>query len=157
MIGRVGSPRRQTSGTKQLGGNSGGFLSTLIDQWEELPLFIRNALPALTRLKDFCLSDIFWVGGNQDPVHPCLAGAKFVAVNRRAKSPVQSTARTVWDQPLYILLKRDGSFLCGSCTLQEGVLTIHPHSDRPHGAMQLRNGIDAEVVGQVTAIFRRLS
>lgn len=161
MIGRVGSPRNQTcdevASTKRLGRERGGFLSTLIDQWEELPLFIKNALPTLSRLKDFSLSDIFWVGGNRDPVHPCLAGATFVAVNRRVKTPVQSTARTAWEQPLYILLKRDGSFLCGSCTLQEGVLIVHPHSDKPPSALRLRNRIDAEVIGQVTAIFRRLS
>ena len=161
MIGRGGLPRNRTcddlAGTRRLGGESSGFLSTLIDQWEELPLFLKNALPMFTRLKDFSLSDIFWVGGNRDPVHPCLAGATFVTVNRRAKTPVQSTARTAWEQPLYILLTRDGSFLCGSCTLQENILIVHPHSDRPHSAMRLRNGIDAEVIGQVTAIFRRLS
>jgi hypothetical protein len=161
MIGRVGSPRNQTCdevpSTTRLRRVSGGFLSTLIDQWEELPLFIKNALPTLTRLKHFSLADIFWVGGNQDPVDPCLVGATFVAVNRRAKTPVQSTARTAWEQPLYILLKRDGSYLCGSCTLQQGVLIVHPYSDRPHRALRLRNGIDAEVIGQVTAIVRRLS
>jgi hypothetical protein len=161
MIGRVGSPKNQTcdevASTKRLDRESSGFLSTLIEQWEELPLFIKNALPTLTRLQDFSLSDIFWVGGNQDPVHPCLLGATFVAVNRRAKMPVQSIARTAWEEPLYILLKRDGSYLCGSCILQEGILIVHPHSDRPHSALRFRNGIDAEVIGQVTAIFRRLS
>jgi hypothetical protein len=161
LIGRVGSPRTQSfdevASTTRFGMESGGFLSTLIDQWEELPLFLKNALPTLTRLKDFSLSDIFWVGGNQDSAHPCLIGATFVAVNRRVKTPMQSAARTVWEQPLYILLKRDGSFLCGPCTLQQGVLIVHPHSDGPHRALRLRNGIDAEMIGQVTAIFRRLA
>jgi hypothetical protein len=160
MIGRTGSARNQTGdqvgSTKQLGIDSGGYLSTLIDQWEELPLFMRQALPTLTRLKDFSLSDIFWVGGNQDPVHPCLVGATFVAVNRRVKTPVESTARNAWEQLLYILLKRDGSYLCGSCNLQQGVLLVHPHSDKPQSALRLRNGIDAEVIGQVVGIFRRL-
>jgi hypothetical protein len=161
MIGRVGSPRTQTfdevASTKQFGAQSGGFLSALIDQFEELPLFIKNALPTLTRLKDFSLSDIFWVGGSQDSAHPCLVGATFVAVNRRVKTPLHSTARTAWEQPLYILLKRDGSFLCVPCTLQEGVHMVHPLSDRPHSSLRLRNGIDAEVIGQVTTIFRHLS
>jgi len=161
MIGRVGAPKPQTfdevSSTKKFGRESDRFLSTLVDQWEELPLFIKNALPTLTRLKDFSLSDIFWVGRNQDSNHPCLIGATFVAVNRRVKTPVPSTARTAWEQPLYILLKRDGSFLCGHCTLQQGVLIVHPHSDRPHSALRLRNGIDAEMIGQVTSIFRRLA
>jgi hypothetical protein len=33
------------------------------------------------RVKDFSLSDIFWVGGSQDSAHPCLMGATFVVVN----------------------------------------------------------------------------
>jgi hypothetical protein len=161
MVWRVGSPRNQSSDevdrTNRLAGKSAGFLSTLFDQWEELPLFIKNALPTLTRLKDLSLADIFWVGGTQDHVHPCLAGATFVAVNRRAKTPVQLTSSTEWEQPLYILLDRDGSYLCSSCALQQGVLIVHPHPDRPHSVLRLRSGIDAEVIGQVTAIFRRLS
>jgi hypothetical protein len=160
MVGRVRSARTQTcdtvAGTEPLGRGSDGYLSTLIDQWEELPLFIKNALPALTGLKDLSLSDIFWVGGNQDPVHPCLVGAIFVAVNRRVKTPADARARSAWEQPLYILLKRDGSYLCGSCNLQQGVLLVHPHSDRPHSILRFRNGIDAEVIGQVVGIFRRL-
>ena len=161
MIGRVGSPRTQAiddmASTTRFGTESSGFLSTLIDQWEELPLFLKNALPTVSRLKDFSLSDIFWVGGNRDSAHPCLMGSTFVVVNRRVKTPVQSTARTAWEQPLYILLKRDGSFLCGPCTLQQGVFIVHPHSNGPHSPLRFRNGIDAEMIGQVTSIFRRLS
>jgi hypothetical protein len=160
MIGRVGSPRTRTfddvASATRFSSENGGFLSTLIDQWEELPLFLKNALPTLCRLKDFSLSDIFWVGGNQDSIHPCLIGAAFVAVNRRVKTPVQSAARTAWEEPLYILLKRDGIFLCGPCIQEQGVLIVHPHSDWPQSALRLRNGIDAELIGQVTSIFRRL-
>jgi hypothetical protein len=134
-----------------------GFLSSLVSQWEEVPIFIRSALPALTALKDFSLSDIFCFGGNQDPIHPTLVGASLLAVNRRIKVPVNATAPSVWEQPLYIILLRDGSYLCGSCELRRGVLVVHPHSERPHGSIELRNGIDAEVIGQVTTILRRLS
>jgi hypothetical protein len=52
---------------------------------------------------------------------------------------------------------RDGSYLCASCELRQGVLIVHPHSEKPHSSMQFRNGIDAEVIGQVTAIVRHLS
>jgi hypothetical protein len=37
------------------------------------------------------------------------------------------------------------------------VLFVQPHSEKPHGSIQFKNGIDAEVVGQVTAIARHLS
>jgi hypothetical protein len=161
LSGRLGLPKNEVSDevapSDHLPGEGRDFPSKLIDQWEELPLFIRNALPAICRLKDMSLSDIFWVDVNQHPTHPCLAGAAFVAVNRRLKTPMQSTAPTVWEQPLYMVLRRDGSYLCGTCVLQQGVLVIRPQSEQAHSPIELRNGIDAEVIGQVTAILRRLN
>jgi hypothetical protein len=161
LIGRIGLPRYEVSdevaGSGHLFGEGRDFLSTLIDQWEEFPLFIRDALPTICRLKDITLSDVFWVDVNQRPTHPCLAGAAFVAVNRRLKTPLQSTGPTVWEQPLYMVLRRDGSYVCGTCVLQHGVLVIRPQSEQAPSAIELRNGIDAEVIGQVTAILRRLN
>jgi hypothetical protein len=161
LSGRTVLPGNEFSdavaGSGRLGGEGRGFLSTLIDQWEELPLFMKDALPAICRLKDISLSDIFWVDANQRSTHPCLAGAAFVAVNRRLKTPLQSTVPTVWEQPLYMLLRRDGSYLCGTCVLQHGVLVIRPQSEQAHSPIELRNGIDAEVIGQVTAVLRRLN
>jgi hypothetical protein len=161
LSGRIGLPRNEISDEVARSGHLPGegreFPSTLINQWEELPLFIRNALPAICRLKDISLSDIFWVDVNQHPTHPCLAGAAFVAVNRRLKTPLQPTAPTVWEQPLYMVLRRDGRYLCGTCVLQRGVLVIRPQSEQAHSPIELRNGIDAEVIGQVTAILRRLN
>jgi hypothetical protein len=150
-------PSTEVAVASQPGKKPVGFLSSLISQWEEVPLFVRGALHALTELKDFSVSDIFCYDSNQDPIHPSLVGASLLSVNRRIKMPVQATARSVWEQPLYVVLLRDGSYLCGSCELRRGVLIIHPHSERPHSSIQLRNGIDAEVIGQVTAILRRLS
>jgi hypothetical protein len=150
-------PSREATAASQLDERAVGFLSSLIDEWEELPLFIKKALPEISGLKDISLSDIFWVAGSQNPIHPSLLGATLLAVNRRVKLPVQSTALTAWDQPLYILLLRGGSYLCACCELRRGVLIVHPQPGRPHSSIQLRNGIDAEVIGQVTVIVRHLS
>jgi hypothetical protein len=136
--------------------HSVGFLSSLMEKWEELPLFLRTALPGIVGLKSLSLSDIFWLGGDHNPLHPSLVGGTLLSVNRRVKAPVRSTARTVWDQPLYVLLLRGGDYLCGPCELRRGVLIVHPHAEAPHNSIQLRNGIDAEVIGQVTAVLRRL-
>lgn len=159
IIGRTGLRGNQPLGGPNsptpTGGENRGFLAALIHQWDELPLFVRDALPAISRLKDITLSDVFWVGGNQNPPHACLAGATLLAVNRRTKTPPPSTAPTVWEQALYMILKRDGTYLCGTCVLQHGVLTVRPQSEQPHSPIELRNGIDAEVIGQVTVILRR--
>ena len=132
-----------------------GLLDSLMKLWEEVPLFLRHSLNELTGLKNFSLSDAFWVGGDKTPSHPLLINATFVAVNRRVKKPAQSTAKVVREAPLYLLLKRDGSYLCGCCTLQQGSLVVHAHPGGPLGTHQFRNGIDAEVIGQVTTVLKR--
>ena len=134
-----------------------GFLGTLLSQWEEIPLFLRKSVDELSGIKNLSASDVFWVGGDQDPLHPWLNRATFVVINRRIKKPVQSTGRTFWEQPLYVLLTRSRGYVCGCCTLQEGILKIHPYPDRPFTPSEFRNGTDAEVVGQITAILRRIS
>jgi hypothetical protein len=139
------------------GKKEAALLSWLIEQWEELPLFMKSGLPAISGLKDISITDIFWLGASEDPMHPALTGASLLVVNRRIKIPVKSTAPTVWEQPLYVVLLRGGSYLCCSCELRGGILIANPHSQRPQRSIKLRNGIDAEVVGQVTAILRRLS
>jgi len=133
-----------------------GLLDSLMKQWEEVPLFLRHSLNELTGLKSFSLSDVFWVGGDKTPSHPLLINAAFVAVNRRVKKPTQSTNKVVREAPLYLILKRDGSYLCGCCTLLQGNLVVHSYPGGPLGTQQFRNGIDAEVIGQVTTILRRL-
>jgi hypothetical protein len=135
IVGRrvppTGQASEQSRNAEENGRASHEFLASLIDQWEELPLFLKNALPPLNRLKNFSLSDIFWVGGNQAKVHPCLAGAAFVAVNRRAKTPAQSAARTAWEQPLYVLLGREGRYLC---------LSLHTSGRNSRCPAAIRNG-----------------
>jgi len=131
-----------------------GFLDLLTKQWEEVPLFLRHSLNELTGLKNFSLSDVFWVGGDAAPSHPLLVNATFVVVNRRLKNPTQS--KTACEPPLCLILKRNGSYLCGHCALLRGNLVVRSHPCGSFGMQQFRNGIDAEVIGQVTTILRRL-
>jgi len=133
-----------------------GLLGSLLEQWQEVPLFLRHALNELTGLKNFSLSDVFWVGGEETPHHPSLTHATLVAVNRRVKTPAPSAKRAFCQHPLYLLLKRDGSYLCGPCSLEDGNLVVPAYPGGQAGRQQFRNGIDAEVIGQVTMILRRL-
>ncbi len=153
---RQGTPAAGQAGSIQHRREGDGLLAKVIDQWQELPLFIKDALPAISGLKDVSLADIFYVGASQEANHPSLTGAVIVAVNRRFKKPALSTARTIWGQPLYVLVCRDGSYLCGPCELRDGVLVVHPHCDLPQRSLCFKRGVDAEVIGRVTAILRRL-
>ena len=133
-----------------------GFLDSLIHQWEEIPLFLRHSLSEVTGLKNFSLADVFWVGGAEVALHPWLINAVLVTVNRRLKKPSDSAAKSSCGQPLYIVLKRDGTYLCGRCTFEEGNLLVHSYPGGPVGLQRFKNRTDAEIVGQVTTILRRL-
>ena len=132
----------------------GGFLDSLLNQWEEVPLFLGRSLNEITGLKNLSLSDVFWVGRDKAPMHPLLINATFVVINRRMKSPVQS--KIACEPPLCLLLKRDGSYLCGCCDLHEGNIVVRAYAGGRRVAQQFRNGIDAEITGQVTTILRRI-
>jgi hypothetical protein len=147
--------RLQVASEKQSLQVPSGFLGSLTKLWEEVPFFLRHSLNEFTGLKNFALSDVFWVGGDKAPSHPLLANATFVVVNRRVKNPTQST--TACEPPLCLLLKRDGSYLCGSCALHQGNLVLRAYPGGRLATEQFRNGVDAEVVGQVTTILRRFT
>lgn len=132
------------------------FVAALVSQWEEIPLFLRFSLDQITGLKGFSLSDVFWVNGDKAPRHPLLVNATLIVVNRRARKPSPDTGSAVCEQPLYLILTRDGSYLCGRCTLQGGHLVLHGYPGGSAGTQQFRDGVDAEVVGQVTTVLRRL-
>ena len=131
-------------------------LSALIREWREIPLFIRSSLPEITRLPHLSLWDFFSVGPEQELADPLLANAALVTVNRRLKKPVHFPPPAPLDQPLYLLLKRDGGYLCASCSLERGVVALDRHPPRPLAPLPIEGRADLEVIGQVTAILRRL-
>jgi len=131
-----------------------GFLNSLLNRWEEVPFFLRHSLNKLSGLRNFSLLDVFWVGGDTAPIHPLLNNASFVVVNRRVKNPRQS--KTACEPPLCLILKRDGSYLCGACAVYHRNLLVRSYAEGRFVSQQFRSGIDAEVIGQVTMIVRRL-
>ncbi|HEV2172357.1 MAG TPA: hypothetical protein VGR71_02265, partial [Nitrospira sp.] len=136
-------------------GEPSGLLPAFVSQWEEVPLCLRFSLDEICGLKGFSISDVFWVGGVGAQRHPSLINATFVAVNRRSRKP-SPREESVCKESLYLVLKRDGSYLCGRCTLDGGSLVVYGYPRSPDGTQRFRNGTEAEVVGQITAILRRL-
>jgi hypothetical protein len=130
-----------------------GFLDSLLKQWEEVPLFLRHSLNEITGLKNFSLLDVFWVGGENAIIHPFLINATFAVVNRHVKSPIQP--KSACEPSLCLLLKRDGSYMCGCCVLHQGNLIVRSYRRGSLGSQVFRNGIDVEVIGQVTTMVRR--
>lgn len=77
-------------------------------------------------------------------------------IDRLKKKPIRSRSLPLLKQPLYMLLTRDGTYICACCSLEDGYLVVDPHSEDHKLPERLRQGHDAEVVGQVVAIARRL-
>ena len=133
-----------------------GFLKQFLNGLEPVPIFLRGSLPALSGPNTSSLKDFFWVGGDRNPLHPLLVNGLIVAVNRRRKKALYFRSKPSWQQPLYVLLRRDGTYMCGCCSLENSTLVIHPYSLNQQRPEHLRNHRDAEVVGQVVTIARRL-
>lgn len=142
--------------SKEPGEPTGNGFLALLKQQEPVPFFLRNSLSTLSGLKSPSLHDFFWVGRDPNPLHPLLVNGLLLIVNRHKKKPVYSRSKPLWQQPLYVLLKRDGTYICGCCSLEDDTLVIHSYSSDYRQPEQLRNHHDAEVVGQVVTVARRL-
>jgi hypothetical protein len=122
----------------------------------EIPLFLRGSLSALSGIRSLSLHDFFWVDGERNPLHPSLRNGLMAIVNRRKKKPVHFKTKPLWQQPMYVVLKRDGTYLCACCSVEDGTLIIHSYSQGFRRSEQLQNRRDAEVVGQIVTLARKL-
>ena len=133
-----------------------GFLEQLTDRLEGVPFFLRESLASLAGMTTPSLHDFFWVGGEQNALHPLLMNGLLAIVNRHRKRPVHFRSKPLWQQPLYVLLRRDGTYMCACCSLENGSLVVHPYSPHYQQPEQLRNHQDAEVVGEIVTLCRAL-
>jgi hypothetical protein len=130
-------------------------LSRMQRCFRQLPYLLHNAAE-LFGLSDLSIRDLFWAGGVRGSKHSYFAGALFLVVDRKQKNPRPSLSSPAWAQPAYVLQKRDGSYLCGFCALQNGTLILRSCLAGPPKVLRLRNRVDAEVVGRVVGLIRRL-
>jgi len=106
-------------------------------------------------LQNLSLRDVFWVGDSQESKYSCLEGIQFLIVDRRQKRPRPSLSCPIWAQPMYVLQKRGGGYLWGFCRLENGALSLCSPAQRAK-YVRLRTGVDAEVVGRVVGVIRKL-
>jgi hypothetical protein len=132
-----------------------GFIGQLLAQLGRIPFFLRGSLAALSGLPRPSLKDFFWIGGRRNLVHPYLAGGVVAVVNRQKKKPNDCGSKPLWQQPLYVLLKRDGTYLCGCCSRENTSLVVHTYPGGVHKQEQFRSR-DAEVIGKIVSVARKL-
>lgn len=133
-----------------------GFLGEVMGQMRDIPLFLRQSVHDLSGLSSTSLRSVFWTGGIENPLHPYLANALLVSVDRHKKLPRDSRSLPLWQQALYVIVKRDGSYLIGPCGMENGTLVLHPDAEHLNLREELRIHDDAEVIGQVCTVVRKL-
>jgi hypothetical protein len=131
-----------------------GFIRELLGELGEVPFFLRESLKELTGLVRPSLKDFFWIGRAGSAFHPYLTGAVLAVVNRQKKKPNDCGSKPLWQQPLYVILKRDGTYVCGCCSRENNSLVVHSYPGGVHTREQFRNR-DAEVIGKIVTIVRR--
>jgi hypothetical protein len=130
-----------------------GLIPELAGQLGGVPFFLRSSLGMLCGLSRLSLKDFFWIGGSANTVHPYLKGAVLAVVNRQKKKPNDCASKPLWQQPLSIILKRDGTYLCGCCSRENDTLVIHTYRGGTHKREELRSR-DAEIIGKVVSVAR---
>ncbi len=132
-----------------------GFLEKLLAELGEIPFFLRGSISTFSGLRNPSLKDCFWIGGVQES-HPYLVGALLALVNRQKKKTNDCGSKPMWQQPLYVVLKRDGTYMCGCCSRENNSVVVHTYAGGVHRRDQFRNR-DAEVIGKIVAVVRKLS
>jgi hypothetical protein len=156
VLGDRRSSARRKKTDSELDSDREGFLSGLVAEFEEIPLFLRAALGPLTGLRGLSLRDLVWLGGQRHSLHHYLRGALLAAIHRQSKKPSFAPGKPLWAQHLHLILLRDGSYLCAGCSLENDRLIVHPFANGFERPVHLRNRADAEVVGKVVALLRKL-
>ncbi len=132
-----------------------GFIGELAAELGEVPFFLRESLKGLSGLTKPSLKDFFWIGRTGSAFHPYLAGGLLAVINRQKKKPNDCGSKPLWQQPLSIILKRDGTYVCGCCSRENNSLVVHSYPGGVPRREQFRNR-DAEVIGKIVTIVRRL-
>jgi transcriptional regulator with XRE-family HTH domain len=142
--------------SSEMSDSTSNFFADLQNQFGELPVFLATALPALTGLSRISLRDAFQAGWEHRVALRTATGSLFFLVNRRNKTPKALPANLSWNQPLYLLQNRDGSYEPAHCLRRRGRLMTFTYTLDAKSSLSLRRYVDAEVIGEIVAIVRSL-
>jgi hypothetical protein len=148
-----GSRGRRASDSAKPGAN--GFLERLSGRLRPAPLFLRRSWVDFSGLKRPTLNDVFWLGGIPNSIQP-FENTILAVVNRHKKRPVYFPSREWWQQPLYLVLKRNGTCVAGCCSLENNALVIREYAANRWHVSHIESRHDAEVIGQIVTIVRKL-
>lgn len=125
------------------------LLSRMVELWGEVPI-------ALIQHLDIRNSQYGYIGLQDFTLYPLLRPGSFVQIDSRVRRVQPLRWRTEFDRPIYFVELRDG-YACSWCDLLDNQLLLLPHPLSPVSARKFKYGIEAEIVGQVTAVAMRLT
>jgi hypothetical protein len=73
------------------------------------------------------------------------------------KTPLVRESEPDWKQPVYLLARRDGSYFCARFAVAGNTTVLHPLSAAPSSPKPHESAGDAEIVGQVVTVLRRIT
>jgi len=120
------------------------LLSRMIEAWGEVPISLIQHLDLRNSLYGY-------IGSRDYTLYPLLRPGSFVQIDQKSRKIQRFKWRTEFDRPIYFLELRDG-YACSWCDLQGQMLTLLPHPLSPCSSRHFTNGVDAEIVGQVTGV-----
>jgi hypothetical protein len=135
---------------------AGGFLHRFLQVVEEIPLALKDILPYALGRPKLDVRDLFWVGSEKDGGRLLPRGTFLLIVNRLSKTPPPFEWKPGKHQPLFLLVHRNGEFICSSCSSAGGSLVIHDASALDNHPEKSRAAREYEVVGRVVGIVRKL-
>ena len=124
------------------------LLSRMVEMWGQVPfsliqhLDLRHCLYGYIGLSDFML-------------YPLLRPGSFVQIDQTVRKVQRSSWRTEFDRPIYFFELREG-YACSWCDIQRNQFILIPHPLSPSSTRHFTNGVDAEIIGQVTGVAMRL-
>ncbi len=131
-------------------------LAQLAAEFDEFPVFLRESLKEFCGMKQLSLRDFFWAGNQGRSLNRSLHGAVLFVVNRRKKKPFRLATLERWRQPLFMLVRRNGTYLCSSCALDHDMVVIYENQLPFREPERLRNYAEVEVVGEVVMVVRKI-
>lgn len=128
--------------------SSSTTLGRMIVKWGTVPLAY------LKRFTDRTYSYAF-VGTEDWTMYPLIMPGSFVQIDESKRKVAEGGWRSEYERPIYLVESRQGHTCCW-CELNGPMLTLKPHPMSPEKTRILRDGIEAEVIGQVVGVAMRL-
>ena len=97
-----------------------------------------------------------YIGLSDRRMAPILRPGSMVLVDTSQRHVDDVNWSSEYDRPIYFVELRDG-YACSWCELQEDRLLLIPHPLSPCHVRSLQYDVEAEIVGQVTAVAMRIT